>query len=259
MGETWDWQTQNGYSFLTTSLLKRWRHGFFSRDAWPHTPDVLSPDLAGAAEVFRARQVHGDRIVSAADFDVPAATAPLDLPAADALVAVAARQAVWVCTADCTPALIADDATGRVAAIHAGWRGTALGIVAKTAAQMQAQGSRLQDLRIALGPAISGEVYQVTTHVALEVGQSLAVDIAAPQNLLDCLQSHEFAAVLPDQQPGRVRLDIRRINVLQLQQMGIEPEQIAVAPHCTYQEPERFFSYRRTREKKVQWSGIVSG
>ncbi|MEM6715611.1 MAG: laccase domain-containing protein, partial [Cyanobacteria bacterium P01_C01_bin.147] len=38
----------------------------------------------------------------------------------------------------------------------------------------------------------------------------------------------------------------------------IHPEQLATAPHCTFQEPERFFSYRRTREKKVQWSGIVS-
>lgn len=64
--------------------------------------------------------------------------------------------------------------------------------------------------------------------------------------------------MLVDDTPGRARLDIRRINALQLQQLGLQPEQIAIAPHCTYQEPEHFFSYRRDRQKQVQWSGIVS-
>jgi polyphenol oxidase len=40
--------------------------------------------------------------------------------------------------------------------------------------------------------------------------------------------------------------------------LGINPEQIAIAPYCTFQEQDLFFSYRRTGEKKVQWSGIVS-
>jgi len=43
-----------------------------------------------------------------------------------------------------------------------------------------------------------------------------------------------------------------------LEQLGISLEQIAIAPYCTFQTPEHFFSYRREREKKVQWSGIVS-
>jgi copper oxidase (laccase) domain-containing protein len=43
-----------------------------------------------------------------------------------------------------------------------------------------------------------------------------------------------------------------------MEQLGIDSEQIAIAPHCTYQEAEHFFSYRRDQLKKVQWSGIVS-
>ncbi|MGB3671600.1 MAG: laccase domain-containing protein, partial [Phormidesmis sp.] len=61
-----------------------------------------------------------------------------------------------------------------------------------------------------------------------------------------------------DDHTERVRLDVRRINQMQLEQMGLGADQIAIAPHCTYQDPDNFFSYRRTQEKKVQWSGIVS-
>ncbi|MEO0985462.1 MAG: laccase domain-containing protein, partial [Cyanobacteria bacterium J06639_14] len=145
-----------------------------------------------------------------------------------------------------------------VAAVHAGWRGTALRIVPEAIHQMQAQGSRLPNLRVAMGPAIAGEVYQVTTHVAVEIGRSLPDVADNDETLLAKLQAMEVPPVFPDPEPGRIRLDVRRINALQLIQLGLDAEQIAIAPHCTYQEAERFFSYRRTREKKVQWSGIVS-
>ncbi|MGL4879763.1 MAG: laccase domain-containing protein, partial [Waterburya sp.] len=48
-----------------------------------------------------------------------------------------------------------------------------------------------------------------------------------------------------------------RVNQIQLEQLGINPENIAIAPYCTYQQSDLFFSYRRTGEKKVQWSGIA--
>ena len=51
--------------------------------------------------------------------------------------------------------------------------------------------------------------------------------------------------------------DVRKVNVLQLESLGITAEQIAIAPYCTYQTPEYFFSYRREQQKKIQWSGIV--
>ena len=64
--------------------------------------------------------------------------------------------------------------------------------------------------------------------------------------------------ILPDPRQGKVRLDVRRVIALQLEQLGIEKEQIAIAPYCTYQQDDHFFSYRRTQRKQVQWSGIVS-
>lgn len=259
MTSTWHWHSQSEHPYLTTTLLKRWQHGFFSRSSWPHQPETLSSQLQATAAVYHARQVHGKRVLNPRDFSAGIGEAQnTQRPEADAVITTGARQAVWVCTADCTPVLIADEATGQVAAVHAGWRGTALRIVPETIACMQHHGSRLADLKVALGPAISGDVYQVTTHVAAEVGRSLPGGTHHDDDLLAQLQAIDLPPVLPDPEPGRVRLDVRRINQLQLMQLGLDTEQIAISPHCTYQEPDRFFSYRRTYEKKVQWSGIIS-
>ncbi|NEQ99271.1 MAG: peptidoglycan editing factor PgeF, partial [Cyanothece sp. SIO2G6] len=176
------------------------------------------------------------------------------------------NQGVWVASADCTPALMADVKTGQVAAVHAGWRGTALQILPVAIRKFQSHGSQLSDLRVALGPAIAGEVYQVTTNVAAQVGQTVLPNITPKAKLMEAevthilqqVQSTPQTPILDDEMVGRVRLDVRRVNQLQLEQMGIGAEQVAIAPHCTFQNPDQFFSYRRTREKKVQWSGIVS-
>ena len=191
---------------------------------------------------------------------------PSPFPEADGLCSDGHKQTVWVCSADCTPVLLADAQTGQVAAVHAGWRGTAAKIVPLAIANFQAQGSQLTDLRVAMGPAIAGKVYQVTTEVATQVGSTVVdgTSMADSQReaTLDTiphtLMAHPKAPVLADANPDRVRLDIRQINALQLERLGLQPEQIAIAPHCTYQQPEQFFSYRRDGLKQVQWSGIMS-
>lgn len=259
MMHSWHWLTQNGQPYLTTSLLADWSHGFFTRRAWSqHSPEELTAMLSEAASAYRAKQVHGNQVLTPADLTGHGDPAHSTLPEADAVVTDAPQQAAWVCTADCTPALIADGARGQVAAVHAGWRGTSLQVLPAAIAHMQRQGSRLENLRVALGPAISGIAYQVTTQVAVAVGRTVVAQAMDDEALLSHLQSLEAPMVLPDPQPGRVRLDLRQINAQQMIQLGLAPEQIAIAPHCTYQEPETFFSYRRSREKKVQWSGIVS-
>jgi YfiH family protein len=177
------------------------------------------------------------------------------------LISDGKQQSLWVASADCTPALIGDLATGRVAAIHAGWRGTAKRIVPKTIARFLEFGSSLENLRVALGPAIAGEVYQVTEAVAAEVMASCLSKkekIGASEEILEALQAIPDSPLIPDSEAGRIRLDVRRTNALQLEQLGIVSQQIAIAPYCTYQQPEYFFSYRRTQQKNVQWSGIVS-
>lgn len=289
----WQWHDWHGASYLTCRLLDGFDHGFFTRQFAPRGPEDLTPALEPRARPLRVKQVHGNRVLGAAEILAGeaarlGATGESGWPQADGGMTEGALEAAWVCSADCVPALIADVSTGRVAAVHAGWRGTALEIVPVAIARLQERGSRLADLRVALGPAIAGEVYQVSTTVAAAVGATVLPEFAgrwqqdaapiepeepsrdvpdAPQPrlpdgaaeaILATLESLPNSPLHPDPQPGRVRLDVRRVNQLQLLNLGLSPEQVAIAPYCTYQTPEHFFSYRRERLKQVQWSGIVS-
>ncbi|MDS3859695.1 peptidoglycan editing factor PgeF [Thermosynechococcaceae cyanobacterium BACA0444] len=258
----WAWQSTQFGGYLTCDLLREFPHGFFTRQFAKQSLVDLTAHLQALAQPFRVKQVHGNLIHSTTDiFDNGITTLDYEvqLPG-DALVSSKPDQAVWVCSADCVPLLIADVKTGQVAAIHAGWRGTALGITPLTVQQLQAAGSQTQNLRIALGPAISGQNYQVGLDVAVTVGKSL---IPFKQGLtleerLECLQNLENSPISEDATPGRVRLDVRQVNTLQLEHLGITPDQMSVAPYCTFQDSQWFFSYRRESVKQVQWSGIVS-
>ena len=257
----WQWQTWSGLPYLTCDLLADWQHGFFTRQFAPREPHEMTPILAATATTHRLNQVHGNVVLNPTEISSTAEVkAQTGNALADGLLTEQHQQAVWVASADCNPILIANRQTGNVAAVHAGWRGTSLNIAPMAVKRLLAQGGSLADIIVAIGPAIDGEVYQVTTQVGLEVCRSIAPqplssDIDADLTILQALPN---SPLLPDIQAGRVRLDVRRVNQLQLEQLGVDPQQISIAPHCTYQEPEHFFSYRREKLKKIQWSGIVS-
>jgi polyphenol oxidase len=269
MTSTWTWQTWQETTYLTCSLLEAWPHGFFTRQTWPQLPQDLTVAIHPEAKVFRVKQVHGNQVLSSSEIlqhPKPLAGEEGMFPDADGLYSDRPHEAVWVCSADCTPVLVADSKTGQVAAVHAGWRGTAARIVPVAIAKLQANGSQIKDLRVAMGPAIAGEVYQVTTAVAAEVGQSIfnpkeiefQDDVQRHEHIVQTLIQHPTPPIFADEKAGHARLDVRQVNSIQLQQLGLELGQIAIAPHCTYQDPERFFSYRRDSRRQVQWSGIVS-
>ncbi len=274
----WVWKTWQGKPFLCCSLLPQ-PHGFFTRHFYPLGPEdlvhALLPlkDAESDAEslppttVHRVKQVHSGDVLTPTEAD-QAITKGLPLlkdgslaafPLADGLATEQAGQAVWACSADCTPALLCDVVTGQAAAVHAGWRGTALKILPAAVARLLAQGSELSNIRVTLGPAIDGDVYQVGLDVAARIGASVVAEKDLPEAVLIAkLMGLENPPLLSDSRSDKVRLDVRRINQMQLEQMGIGAGQIAIAPHCTYQTPDHFFSYRRTGEKQVQWSGIIS-
>ena len=261
MNQHWHWQTGQKYDYLTCDLLSNWQHGFFSQKSYPQTPENLTSILQPQTTAYRVKQVHGNLVLTPSEIAerVNQKDYTSELAEADAVISDRQNQSVWAASADCTPILIGDLKTGRVCAIHAGWRGTAQKIVTVAIARFSEFGSQKSDLRIAIGPAISGKMYQVDVPVAIEVGQSIITNTEIePQNSLTKLRELQNSPILNDDSPEKVRLDVPRVNQIQLEQLGLDPQQIAIAPHCTFKDSDYFFSYRRTGEKKVQWSGIVS-
>ncbi len=257
----WEWHNWEGMPYLTCSLLKNWQHGFFTQQFWQRSPEELVKVLHSTANAYRVKQVHGNTVLKPSEIEVRInEQGEKTFSQADGVITESSQQSVWVASADCTPVLIADRQSGKVAAIHAGWRGTAQRIVPQAIASFIAMGSRLENLIFALGPAINGEVYQVSEEVAVEVGKSAisAANIDDDQDILEILRAIPLTPILEDPAPAKVKLDVRRIISLQLEQLGVASAKVAIAPYCTYQQPEYFFSYRRTKEKKVQWSGIIS-
>jgi YfiH family protein len=256
----WTWQEWQGLPYLTCSILNPWRHGFFSRQFAPRSPADLVEVLEPGAAAYRAKQVHDNTVLKTTQVSPLSAGEETPLAEADGLLTHKPSESVWVASADCVPVLIGDTVTGRVAAVHAGWRGTAAQIVPEAIAQFQQQGSQIHDLRVAMGPAISGSVYQVSEDVAVWLAATLMLTDTATSlaEILDPLYHLPDPPLLPDPEPDRARADVRRFNALQLERLGLGPDQVAISSHCTYSRPDRFFSYRRDRLKSVQWSGIVN-
>jgi hypothetical protein len=182
------------------------------------------------ARLLRARQVHGCDVVAVHRGDGAPFEGPQ--PVADILVTDDPEVAVTVRVADCAPILIADARRGAVAAVHAGWRGTALGAArAGVEALGRAFGSQPADLHAAIGPSIGPAVY--------EVGEEVRAAFEAA--------GHGPAAIARWFRPGRharPHLDVWQANVDQLVSAGVPLDRIACAGACTASNPEWFFSHR---------------
>lgn len=174
--------------------------------------------LAGAFP-FVLRQVHGARVVEAAEGPPPEA---------DGAWLARSGPAACVRTADCVPILLADREGPRLAALHAGWRGTAAGIVREGVATLARAGARPAALVAALGPAIGRCCYAVGADVARAVARA-------------------SGGVVPDvaETDGEgIRLDLHEANRLQLLAAGVPEASIAAAPWCTRCHGGLFFSFR---------------
>lgn len=258
---TWQWQTLNSSPYLTCDLLSEWQHGFMTRHFAPLEPLEITKLFQPQAPGYRLKQVHGNVVLTPTEAENTLEKEPeTGWALADGLISDNSGQGIWVASADCNPVLIADRQSGQVSAVHAGWRGTAQKIVPVAVQRFLDAGSSIDQLLVAIGPAIEGKVYQVTNQTAAEVCLSILPDLTGkePDVIVDQALKLPNSPLIADPQPGRVLLDVRQVNALQLQQLGLKVEQISIAPHCTFQEPDNFFSYRREKLKKVQWSGIIS-
>jgi YfiH family protein len=190
---------------------------------------------AEAATVITARQTHSTERCFIETMEQ--ASGPQ--PDCDAMTTKLAGVLLAIQTADCLPVLVGDPKSGAIAAIHAGWRGTAGRITERTVADlMLMHGANPRDCIAALGPAACVECYEVGDDVI----QRYKKEFGYWRKL--------FATF---KEGGKAHLDVRAANVQQLKFCGFLQERIHVAPHCTMHQNELFFSYRR--EGRIQGSG----
>jgi len=200
--------------FLHHSLLSECgvAHGFGVRGA------------EGPADLVRPRQVHGPDIVSAEE------CAGREPPAADGVVSNTPGRPVAVITADCVPILFSTQSGNAVAAVHAGWRGLAAGVVAAGVAQLRLLAGA-EPLVAVIGPHIGLCCYEVDAPVTDALRARFGADFTN--------------AEIPTR-PGHARIDLGRLARADLLAAGIEPASMGALPDsCTRCDSERFHSYRR--------------
>ncbi|MBL9038672.1 MAG: peptidoglycan editing factor PgeF [Archangium sp.] len=219
---------------LLTSKLLASHHGFATRAggvslapyASLNVSTAVGDDIGAVAENLRRiklaaradelllmNQVHGDAIAD----DVGDATA-------DGLLTARRAVAIGVRTADCLPILLEDRGSGRVAAVHAGWRGVVADIAGKAVQRLVAAGAKVEQLRVALGPAIRACCFQVSGDLPEKFSTAFGPEV-----------------VLGGASP---RIDLVLAVHIALERCGLAPGQIDVVPCCTSCDG-RFFSHRR--------------
>lgn len=188
----------------------------------------------GLGELVFARQVHGAAAVLVGGDDGGRGARSEDDAVGDADVLVTATPDVTlvVLVADCVPLALVDPVARVLAVVHAGWRGTARGVVGAALDAMAEQGGDAAQVRAWVGPGVAAERYQVTD----EVRDALA-DAVPPGGL-------DGGVARPDG-PGHWRVDLPAANRQQLRERGVADERIYDCGVTT--ADERFFSDRAAR------------
>lgn len=180
-------------------------------------------------------QVHGDVALDAAQVaadDHPDGGLP-DAPEADASFTSAPGVVCAILTADCLPVLFCDAGGKVVAAAHAGWRGLAGGVLARTVGAMRGAGAG--EILAWLGPAIGPRQFEVGIDVlrAFQAGAANAAGMRAVNAAFSPMPVRD----------DKYLADIYALARLALAKEGVE--RVAGGEFCTVSEPARFYSYRR--------------
>ncbi|MBN2907854.1 MAG: peptidoglycan editing factor PgeF [Rhodobacteraceae bacterium] len=242
---------------LTSDALSPLRHGFFTRrggassgvfaglNCGEGSSDQCEVVAINRGRVAGAMGVPGDHLITVNQVhstDVAVIATPPDIrPRADAVVTDQPGLALAVLTADCQPVLFADIQAGVIGAAHAGWRGALNGILEATLAAMEGLGADRSNTAAVIGPTISQRAY--------EVGPEFMDSFLAE----DAGNARFFAQGTGD----RVQFDLPGFSLARMRAAGIG--HALWTRHCTYSDPQRFFSYRRSvHEGAADYGRLIS-
>ncbi|MFB3853335.1 MAG: peptidoglycan editing factor PgeF [Vicinamibacterales bacterium] len=206
------------------------------------------------ARLERMLQVHGTEAVEFPR-EPGAVAVSCPEPPADIAITRDCSCALAVKVADCVPVLLADPATGAVAAVHAGWRGTAAGAAGRAVAALASRyGSLPEELVAAVGPSIGPCCYEVgddvlqafeaAGHGARRIERWFAFDWESGR-------PHDGRSSV------RGRLDLWSATRDQLVSAGLEERHVHVSRLCTASNPELFWSYRRDGPRAGRLAAVI--
>ena len=242
---------------LTSNSLAPLRHGFFTRRGGASSGVFAGLNCGiGSSDQTEIVMINRARVAAAMAVDphnlvgvhqVHSALAiPVDAPLeerprADAMVTDTPGLALSVLTADCQPVLFADISAGVIGAAHAGWRGTLDGVLEATIEAMEDLGAERGEICAVIGPSLSQAAY--------EVGQEFFETFLDT----DAASARYFAQGAGD----RLQFDLPGYGLHRLRSAGVGHAEWT--SHCTYSDPDRFYSYRRaTHAKEADYGRLIS-
>jgi YfiH family protein len=241
---------------ITADALSDFRHGFFTRRGGASSGvfeglncgygssdqrDVVATNRARVADAMEVEPVALVGVHQYHSAEVVNMTGPTDLrPKADAMVTATPGLALSILTADCQPVLFADAQNGVIGAAHAGWGGALGGVLEATIDAMEGLGAARDDIKAVIGPCISQAAY--------EVGPDYM------DRFLD--DDPENARFFAQGEGDRVQFDLPGYGLKRLRDAGVQAEWTR---HCTYSDPARFFSYRRSvHGKEADYGRLIA-
>ncbi len=233
---------------ITDPALEGIKHGFFTRAGGASSGvfeglncgfgssdqhDVVGINRARVATAMNVtpemllgvHQIHSAKVMIIGD-------EPHTSSEADGLVTDKPGVALSVLTADCQPVLFADAKAGVVGAAHAGWKGALGGVLEETVNAMEQLGAEKANISAVIGPSISQRNY--------EVGPEFA------EAFLD--SDAAYARFFANGNGDRMQFDLPGFGLFRLREAGIG--EATWTRHCTYDDPDRFFSYRRSVHRR---------
>ncbi|NNL17394.1 MAG: peptidoglycan editing factor PgeF [Boseongicola sp.] len=243
---------------LTSDMLNPIKHGFFTRRGGASSgvfeglncglgssdqreivlinrgrvAEAMSVELEHMAGVH---QVHSARVVTVNS------GINSNVIEADAMVTNAPDVCLSILTADCQPVLFADTNAGVIGAAHAGWKGAANGVLEATIEEMVSLGATREHIRAAIGPTISQTAYEVGP----EFFEAFVDD--DPEN------SRFFAGG----NGNRMHFDLPAYGLHCMRDAGLRD--VEWIRHCTYSDPDRFYSYRRSvHAQEADYGRLIS-
>jgi len=242
----------------TSPALNGVAHGFFTRKGGASSGIFEglncgpgSSDQTESVEINRARvaealgaappqlvTVHQTHSADVVTLDVPPAS---PRPKADGIVTTTPGLVLGILTADCEPVLFSDAEAGVIGAAHAGWKGAMSGVLEATVDAMEAAGAKRARISAVIGPTISQRAYEVGPEF---LDRFIADDPDA---------ARFFAGGTGD----RMLFDLPSYGLSRLRAAGVGHAEWT--GHCTYSDPTRFFSYRRSvHAKEADYGRLMS-